>query len=96
MAPIVRSRVKDQALESWRDEGPMRQFRRRSGLSFRNIAAYLDVSTLTVQLWEAGTTTPLPQNLRKLRVLLQDENVEGRWREWQMDRPHYRSLFLPV
>jgi len=71
----------------WMKKNPLRQWRRRNGMSMLALAPMLRVSMLAVQLWENGTNRPNADNMEKLKRALNDENLPSTWDAWFRERP---------
>jgi DNA-binding transcriptional regulator YiaG len=47
--------------------------RNKAGLSQRKLAIAVGVSLVTIQNWESGITTPKPENMERLKKVLEDK-----------------------
>ncbi|WP_180953444.1 helix-turn-helix domain-containing protein [Bacillus sp. T33-2] len=74
-----------QKLQVWKNENPIRKYRKDSGLSQPDIAAIIGVSTYTVQRWEDGAVNPSGDNVTKLNELI--DGFSDQWSKWKKGKP---------
>ncbi|WP_318152996.1 helix-turn-helix domain-containing protein [Metabacillus arenae] len=81
---MVELNIKER-LQQWKNENPIRKYRKESGLSQPDIAGLIGVSTYTVQRWEDGSVSPSGENLKKMSKLI--DEIEESLSEWKNNRP---------
>lgn len=72
-------------LRQWKNENPIKQYRKQEGLSQPDVAALLGVAIYSVQRWEDGSVNPSGENLIKLNMLI--SGFDGKWNEWKNNKP---------
>jgi DNA-binding transcriptional regulator YiaG len=80
-------------IRQWIEENPLRQHRISFGLTLSVAACLLDVSTGTIQQWEAGTRQPRIPHLERIgRMIAAHDPATGNkigthWNRWQSRKP---------
>ena len=74
-------------MNDWRDENPLRAWRRKTGTKARTVADRLEVSNITIMHWEKGDKTPKPENLKAIGRLIGDVNIRQSWARWIANDP---------
>lgn len=74
-------------MTEWREQNPLRAWRRRTGTHATTVAARLDVSNVTIMHWEKGNKTPKPANLKAIGRLIGDPKIRLTWARWQANDP---------
>lgn len=84
MSTTVKQRVTE-----WRDKNPLRVARTAEGLSIFECASVLGVGQSSVQVWEAGSTTPGDEHLDAIARLagVKTTTLMARWSKWLAERP---------
>ncbi|MGM7720629.1 helix-turn-helix domain-containing protein [Metabacillus sp. Hm71] len=72
-------------MQQWKNENPIRVYRKKENLSQPDVAGLIGVSTYTVQRWEEGSVSPSGENLEKLSKLI--SGIEESLTEWKNNRP---------
>lgn len=72
-------------LQQWKNNNPIRRYRKQSKLSQVDVAGFLGVGVVSVQRWESGSVMPSEENVQKLNGLI--EGFSDQWKEWISARP---------
>ncbi len=72
-------------LQEWKNENPIKKYRKENHLSQNDTASILGVSTYTIQRWEDGAVNPSGDNNAKLNKLI--NNFDQQWNEWKNNQP---------
>lgn len=75
--------------KAWQESNPLREWRKREGLSINGTASLLRVSLKTLQLWESGAANPTEINLARVAGLmnLKPATLQSRWWKWKEIKP---------
>ena len=71
----------------WREENPLRKWRREQSHSQAAVASELEVTPQTITNWESGAYPPSTTAYAKLAELTGITNVQMRWNAWSERRP---------
>lgn len=69
-------------IEDWKNNNPLRKFRKNNKCAQTQIAAMLGVSVTTIRLWESGSMTPSEENFEKIKKLTEKDNIKEEWSCW--------------
>lgn len=69
------------------EENPLRQWRTAYGVTYAEICVLLRVTATTVQKWEVGSVMPSDTQWGKLARLMDDSDIESKWRQWSARLP---------
>lgn len=63
---------------------PLQAWRKKTGMTTREVSVKLDVSQITVNGWERGVSHPRPQYISALAELMGIKvgTLAARWAEW--------------
>jgi transcriptional regulator with XRE-family HTH domain len=84
----VKTALKEE-LDAWREQGPLRVWRRENDLSLSDAAGLLDCGISSVQRIEAGLREPGGEMLESIARVMnrQPATIRGRFRRWIDDKP---------
>ena len=79
--------------KEWRATNPLRKFRDKAGIALTDAAAALAVSTVAVQNWERGTSTPNDSNTTNIARLMETDvpKLSRAWERWIKSRPAMKT-----
>lgn len=75
-------------VQDWVEQNPLRRWRKGpSRLTIMQTAALVGVSSLAIQMWEAGNSTPRSEHMRALARLMDQPDLPFLWASWKQERP---------
>lgn len=75
----------------WIELNPLRQWRKKQGISVNEAALRFEVSRTTVANWEAGVTYPSFESMAVIEMETDGVATPVNWVAWKIKRPERRK-----
>ncbi len=82
-------RAVEAKLNEWREENPLRKWRKAVGASGGTVSSLCNVSRNSVTNWEKGHCNPAPEQMVALAHTMKITQIEleSRWSSWMRAKP---------
>lgn len=77
--------------DEWKENNPLRKFRKNRHLKQSTIAASMEVSYHVVYRWESGMTEPTKEQFQILGKLTGIKKLADEWKVWMEQRPIFEK-----